>query len=509
MKKVIRNDRIRVTAADAQVIVFGDSLSDIGNIFNTTGRLFPPSPPYFNGRFSNGPVAVETLANRLGLTLTPETNFAIGGATTGRNNIGDTNDFKFGGLLDQIDRFASTVGAQGANSKALYFVWAGGDNFLSPPADPALAISQAVADIKTAVTTLANLGARNIVVVQNPNLGRTPLSLQAGQLDALTNLTLSFNQQLASVLTPLKRNFNLNIILSDLFPIGEKIAQNPSEFGFSNVVESYLRDLAPANPSTDPNQFFFWDQTHPTTRGHTLFAGTLRQDIITGITESINRIGTPRDDLLVGYAGDDLLRGRRGQDRLEGNRGNDSLLGGLGADILRGLEGSDLLFGGFGNDILQGGAGRDVLFGQAGRDTLVGGNGIDFLSGGLGDDVLNGGGSCDIFSLRIGRSTDTIQDFDTNQDLLFIPNRVRFSDLDIRQQGRNTVISIARMAQPIAILENVQASSISSSDFLGERIRGILPVLANQEGGSVILDAIQAELAGSSGPMNLLNTRRG
>ncbi|GAB4373449.1 MAG: hypothetical protein Kow00121_16720 [Elainellaceae cyanobacterium] len=507
--KVIRNDRIRVTAADSQVIVFGDSLSDTGNIFNTTGGLFPPSPPYFNGRFSNGSVAVETLANRLGLTLTPETNFAIGGARTGRDNIGDTNGIKFGGLLDQIERFASTVGAQGANSKALYFVWAGGDNFLSPPADPASATSQAVEDIKTAVTTLANLGARNIVVVQNPNLGRTPLSLQAGQLDALTNLTLNFNQQLESALTPLERNSNLNIILSNLFSIGEEVVQNPSKFGFSNVVESYLRNFIPANPSADPNQFFFWDQTHPTTRGHTLFAGTLRQDVITGITESINRVGTLRNDLLVGYAGNDLLRGRLGRDQLEGNGGNDSFLGGPGADTLRGLEGSDVLFGGFGNDILQGGAGRDVLFGQIGGDTLIGGNGIDFLSGGLGDDLLNGGGSCDIFSLRTRRSTDTIQDFDTNNDLLFIPSRVRLSDLDIQQQGKNTVISVASTAQPIAILEDVKASSISSSDFLGERIRGILLNLANQAEGSVILDAIQAELAGSSGLMNLLNTRRG
>lgn len=507
--KVIGNDRIRVTASDAQVIAFGDSLSDTGNIFRVTGERFPLSPPYFNGRFSNGPVAVETLANRLGLTLTPETNFAIGGATTGRSNIGDTNDIKFGGLLDQIDRFAGTVGTQRANSKALYFIWAGGDDFLSSPADPASAISQAVGNIKTAVTTLANLGARNIVVVQNPNLGRTPLSLQTGQLAALTNLTLQFNQQLASALTPLERNSKLNIVLSNLFPIGEEIAQNPSGFGFSNVTEAYLQGLVPANPAADPNQFFFWDQTHPTTQGHRLFAGTLRQDVVTGITQSINRIGTLFNDRLVGYAGNDFIRGRLGQDSLEGNRGDDSLLGGAGADTLRGLEGSDLLLGGFGNDVLQGGAGRDLLFGQVGSDTLIGGNGIDFLSGGLGDNLLNGGGGCDIFSLRTRRSTNTIQDFDTNNDLLFIPNRIRFSDLDIRQQGRNTVIAVADTDKPIAILEDVKASSISSSDFIGDRLKRFLPDVASENQGSAILDAIQAELAGLAGIKALLNTRRG
>jgi len=41
----------------ADVVVFGDSLSDPGNIPLLTGGLdFPPSPPYAGNRFSNGPV---------------------------------------------------------------------------------------------------------------------------------------------------------------------------------------------------------------------------------------------------------------------------------------------------------------------------------------------------------------------------------------------------------------------------------------------------------------------
>jgi hypothetical protein len=44
------------------IIVFGDSLSDTGNAFEATGRREPPSPPYFAGRFSNGPVWVEDFA---------------------------------------------------------------------------------------------------------------------------------------------------------------------------------------------------------------------------------------------------------------------------------------------------------------------------------------------------------------------------------------------------------------------------------------------------------------
>src|SRR5688572_2288141 len=65
--------------------VAGDSLSDQGNAFSLTGGMFPP-PPY-DQRASNGPVAVEYLANALGIPLNPSTaagsNYAVVGAATG------------------------------------------------------------------------------------------------------------------------------------------------------------------------------------------------------------------------------------------------------------------------------------------------------------------------------------------------------------------------------------------------------------------------------------------
>ena len=71
-----------------EVVVFGDSLSDSGNVFVATeavlAEAIPVSPPYFQGRFSNGPVWVDILAEKLGLQLRPflqgGTNFAFGGA---------------------------------------------------------------------------------------------------------------------------------------------------------------------------------------------------------------------------------------------------------------------------------------------------------------------------------------------------------------------------------------------------------------------------------------------
>ena len=50
----------------SRVFVFGDSLSDTGNLASVIGPF--PAPPYFMNRVSNGPVAVEALAARLGHT---------------------------------------------------------------------------------------------------------------------------------------------------------------------------------------------------------------------------------------------------------------------------------------------------------------------------------------------------------------------------------------------------------------------------------------------------------
>lgn len=70
----------------SKIYVFGNSLSDPGNIYNATSfvqwfdglfgleiPVLPPSPPYFEGRYSNGPIWIDYLAEDLGITVTPST----------------------------------------------------------------------------------------------------------------------------------------------------------------------------------------------------------------------------------------------------------------------------------------------------------------------------------------------------------------------------------------------------------------------------------------------------
>jgi Ca2+-binding RTX toxin-like protein len=91
--------------------------------------------------------------------------------------------------------------------------------------------------------------------------------------------------------------------------------------------------------------------------------------------------------------------------------------------------------------------------------------GWDSLEGNWGDDLLNGGGGCDIFALRPRGGINTIQDVEPGQDLLMLPGRLNFNQLAIRQQGQNTLISIANRNRTIAILEYADWNSTLTDFF--------------------------------------------
>ena len=97
--------------AYSALYVFGDSLSDAGNLLLATSApgspVSPqPLPPYANGQFSNGPTWVEDLSVSLGLgaeqpSLLGGNDYAYGGATTG---YPATNNAAMPSLQQQVRR---------------------------------------------------------------------------------------------------------------------------------------------------------------------------------------------------------------------------------------------------------------------------------------------------------------------------------------------------------------------------------------------------------------------
>jgi 2',3'-cyclic-nucleotide 2'-phosphodiesterase (5'-nucleotidase family) len=138
-------------------------------------------------------------------------------------------------------------------------------------------------------------------------------------------------------------------------------------------------------------------------------------------------------------------------------------------DVINGQGGDDIIYGVGGNNILRGGEGNDRLYGGAGNDILVGGEGNDWLDGGAGDDILIGGEGRDIFVIAPRPGVDTIVDFEDGIDLIGLSGGLAFSQLSITQgtgdTSADTLISDSSNTV-LAILRGVEATAITSSDFL-------------------------------------------
>ena len=239
-----------------QLYVFGDSLSDIGKVFQATGGMYPPLPTYFQGRFSNGKVWVEYLADRLDSNQI--NNFAYGGATTGsdRNSL-------VPGLLTQVQLF--TQAHQQAPPNALYVLWAGANDYLQ-------GVSSAipVENVTKAIASLADVGAKNILVANLPDLGQLPATRTLVNSANLSALTQAHNQGLRRSLKLLNQQYShMQIFTLDINTLYREAIANPKAFGFTNVISACLSGT---NVSSNPDRFLFWDGIHPTTAAHRIIA---------------------------------------------------------------------------------------------------------------------------------------------------------------------------------------------------------------------------------------------
>ena len=256
--------------------VFGDSLSDNGNLFKLIGQ---PGFPYFEGRFSNGPVAAEYLATGLGLNSpTQFFNFAVGGAQTGTaNGIG---------VRSQVGVFTGLLGPGSADPSALYMVWAGANDLLqaefSTLADPVALtglVSTATSNLSNAVQDLFDKGARNFLLPSLPNLGATP------RLQALGPLAVAAGAQVAQTFNGALMG-SYGALAGSL--AGERFyyfdtykSTNDAAAGFLAAGGNVSGTCAGAAAFPACSGYMFFDDIHPTTATHAL----LGQQMLAAVPE--------------------------------------------------------------------------------------------------------------------------------------------------------------------------------------------------------------------------------
>ena len=449
----------------SELYVFGDLLSDTGNLFEITSEAFGtgfPSAPFFEGRYSNGRLWIESLASELGIAYNFDTNFALIGATTGLDHVGnpfEPNDLveQLGlpGTLAQVNNFIASN--PNVDPNGLYTIWAGIYDFGLGVTDT----TELVNNIITAVENLANAGAKNVLVPNLPDLNRFPGTSDIPGIDNQEEIIAIFNSNLSQGLDELDQrlDYDVNIIQLDANSLFDRIFNNPTQFGFTNVTDRYIVTSADSsgirydetNPGADPDDYAFFGGTVP---GVPAQPSAATHEIISEIALSALVSEDIKTREQFGTAENDRIRGTKGSDKIFGLAGNDKI---------KGRRGRDLLLGGAGDDTLKGNRGDDYLLGSSGNDVLVGGKDNDILNGGADDNYLLGGHGQDIFVLNF-QGTATIGDFHNNRDKIDLAGSLSFSELDIVQQGNDTAIRFGEAE--IGRLLDFEATFLSANDFI-------------------------------------------
>src|SRR5438094_5599612 len=220
-----------------QVIVFGDSLSDDGNIahrardtvrFSYPGSNFNYSDYRFTDDTNTSPAAnlyVGTWHEQLEKTflglavaknsLEGGTDYAFGGATTKDGTQDRTiinNPFPFGGgdFTITIDNMGKQINdylaSHAADANALYILWGGGNDLFDDHS--AQSVIDTANRVGLLIIRLANAGARNFLVPNVPPLGAVPNSFgDPNRVAGLDQASASYRTQFSLAVESVVRWF--------------------------------------------------------------------------------------------------------------------------------------------------------------------------------------------------------------------------------------------------------------------------------------------------------------
>lgn len=308
------------------IVFFGDSLSDNGNLYAITG--IPKSPPYYQGRFSNGPTWAEDFANDFYKKYYSDSqNFAYGGATTiFHKPNGDNSATPI--LLEEEIKAYLLKNRNEDKKNTLFVFWIGANDYLNEPTlDTEQLTTDVVNKIKSSIDSLIEKGGQYFLIANLPDLSKTPYSNDNHNQDKLKSYTEAHNKKLAEMINDLaKKDAAVKFYQLDVYAILNDLTQNPQKYnekyhmnltdlttscwagGYTlqtlnlnihdlssstpmiilnnKMDQNSLIELIQSNPSlkvaydiggrfkegetpcANPNEHLFWDSLHPTSIVH-------------------------------------------------------------------------------------------------------------------------------------------------------------------------------------------------------------------------------------------------
>ena len=300
------------------VVIFGDSLSDSGNIAQVNGL-----PPGTSFTTNPDPVWAEIVAQTFGASgtnsLARGTNYAWGGACV------DPNVACENPVPTTQQQISQHLSGGNADPDTLYMIW-GGVNDISAvteenhpdaqgPLDGTLQAAEAYVD---QIRGLQDAGARYVVVLNLPDVGKTINAKRDGPVAAaeLSALVQAYNEALDTGLGSLGHG----IIPVNVSALLDEIIENPGNYGFTNIdeiactpgsnplrpsggIESLVcgpTDSGYLSPPKTDETYLFADGSHPSGLGHAAVAGMV-----------ISTLEAPVQVSLGGEAGVEVARAHR------------------------------------------------------------------------------------------------------------------------------------------------------------------------------------------------------
>jgi cholinesterase len=281
------------------VYAFGDDSADIGNGLQAikkgveTGEvsqdtLDTQSAVYWEGRSSNGPLAVEILADHLNAGIT---SYAIGGAKSDYGNeMAPMSPYRDTGLWGQTDKFTAELNGKQADPGALFFITVGGydlSGYIGNGGDTSeeaindFADQTTIANISKAVTSLTKAGAKQFMVVNAVDWNNMP----AVKGTDLATPAKVFQKRLVSkvpaAMDDLAKQLNVRISVFDIVAALDQIRSKASQYGFTNLTDPCVTD--PKCTKEKQDEYFWFTSIYLTRHVQQLLGEMMADEINKGL----------------------------------------------------------------------------------------------------------------------------------------------------------------------------------------------------------------------------------
>ena len=330
--------------------VFGDSLSDTGAFtgaitgyldnFNNPFHMFFPLPsaisfqtPAYQGRsFTNGKVAIELFAEKIGKTLTPAwnvepfsfsipflgvlyfsgsskigNNFALAGAKAASgNSLLDQVLFNKFSLDKQVNAYIKGIDSRNSINNDLFTIIIGGNDILSATMDNNVSfIDNGTDGVISSLEVLYNFGGRHFIIANAPNIALIPL-VEVSNKNKARFFSLDYNSKLKEKISIFKSKYpESKITYIDTYELFQNLIAEAQSIGmnvtspctsnisdsmnknddFVNLLQSiqggelpfkYVNNCS-ANTIKD---YLFFDYVHTTQWGHEKLANKIYEQVL-------------------------------------------------------------------------------------------------------------------------------------------------------------------------------------------------------------------------------------